>query len=80
MLARLDAGQQRSASQAVALADLTRDAIARVAPQAHDHGIDIVLINALPDIVEVDQAPVHLVLRKFSRMRSSFRRQGAKSW
>lgn len=63
MLARIDAGQQRGAAEMVPLAALARDTVARMAPQAHERGVEIVLDEAFNGIVEVDQAPLALVLR-----------------
>jgi two-component system OmpR family sensor kinase len=63
MLARIDAGQERGAAERVSLATLARDTIQRMKPQAHDRNIEIVLTEALPEIVHVDYAPLGLVLR-----------------
>ena len=63
MLARIDAGQERGPAAPVSLAALARDTIDRLAPRARERGIDIVLTDALPAPVEVDAAPLGLVLR-----------------
>ncbi|USX24202.1 ATP-binding protein [Oxalobacteraceae bacterium OTU3CINTB1] len=63
MLARIDAGQERGSAEPVSLAGLARDTIERLAPHTRERGIDIVLIDELPEAVEVDGAPLGLVLR-----------------
>jgi two-component system OmpR family sensor kinase len=63
MLARIDAGQERGAAVVVSLAGLARDTIDRLAPQARERGIDIVLSDESPQTVDVDGAPLGLVLR-----------------
>jgi len=63
MLARIDAGQERGSSVLVSLAGLARDTIERLAPQARERGIAIVLTDELTEAVDVDGAPLGLVLR-----------------
>lgn len=63
MLARIDAGQERGQAVPVSLATLARDAIERHSPQARERGIAIALTDELPGAVDVDGAPLGLVLR-----------------
>lgn len=63
MLARIDAGEERGSAVLVSLAALARDTIERLAPQARERDISIVLSDESPQTVEVDGAPVGLVLR-----------------
>ena len=63
MLARIDAGQERGSAVPVSLAALARDTIERLSPQARERGIAIALADELPEAVDVDGAPLGLVLR-----------------
>jgi two-component system OmpR family sensor kinase len=63
MLARIDAGQERGSAAPVSLAALARDTIERLAPQARARGIAITLSDDLPQALDVDGAPLGLVLR-----------------
>ncbi len=63
MLARIDAGQERGPAALVSLAALARDTVDRLAPRAHERGIAIVLSDELPEAVQIDAAPLGLVLR-----------------
>lgn len=63
MLARLDAGQQLGQVELVSLSALAQQTIDRLSVPAAERRIQIVLTDALVDAVQVDRAPVSLVLR-----------------
>lgn len=63
MLARIDAGQERGPAAMVSLSALARDTIERLAPHSRERGIAITLTDELPQAVDVDGAPLGLVLR-----------------
>ena len=78
MLARIDAGQERGSAVVVSLAGLARDTIDRLAPQARERGIDIMLADELPQVVNVDGAPLGLVLRNILDNALKFSPDGAR--
>ncbi|KAB8044221.1 sensor histidine kinase [Janthinobacterium aquaticum] len=63
MLARLDAGQQLAQVELASLASLASDAVTRLRGPAAERRIAIVLEDHLAQAVQVDRAPVSLVLR-----------------
>ncbi|NYE60702.1 two-component system OmpR family sensor kinase [Duganella sp. 1224] len=63
MLARLDAGQQLAQVELAPLSALAQETISRLRAPAAERRIEIILHDALADAVQVDRAPVGLVLR-----------------
>jgi two-component system OmpR family sensor kinase len=63
MLARLDAGQQLAQVELASLSALAQETIERLSAPAAERRIEILLHDALPEAVQVDRAPVSLVLR-----------------
>jgi two-component system OmpR family sensor kinase len=63
MLARLDAGQQLAQVELASLSALAQETIQRLSAPAAERRIDIILQDALAEAVQVDRAPVSLVLR-----------------
>jgi two-component system OmpR family sensor kinase len=63
MLARLDAGQQLAQVELASLSALAQETIQRLSAPAAERRIDIILHDTLPEAVQVDRAPVSLVLR-----------------
>jgi two-component system OmpR family sensor kinase len=63
MLARLDAGQQLEQVELVSLAALAQETIKRLTAPAAERRIQILLHDDLAQAVQVDRAPVSLVLR-----------------
>lgn len=63
MLARIDAGQERSNGATLSLAQLVRDTVQRCAAQASERAVHISVTDALPAPVQADRASLGLVLR-----------------
>lgn len=63
MLARLDAGQERTPAGLVPLASVAADVVGRLQPMAREHQVDISLDTEMCKGAMVDAGPLALVLR-----------------
>lgn len=78
MLARIDAGQQRTPSELGTLEQLAADALQRLQAAADERKIELVLVNAVQIARQVDLGPLGLVLRNLLDNAIKFSPQGSR--
>lgn len=78
MLARLDAGHERTPAELTSLAALISAMVARLQAQAKERHIEVVVVDELKQPAAVDPGPVGLVLRNLLDNAIKFSPQGSR--
>lgn len=78
MLARLDGGQERGQAERAPLQALVADVVRRMQPVAQERRIELAMTGSLDESVQVDYAPLSLVLRNILENAIKFSPEGGR--